>query len=254
MKNTLVDNNQAFDFGKTSKNYAKYRDIYPKELFDNLLNLGVGLKNTNWLDLGTGTGVLPRALAKYGANIIGTDISENQIKEAINLSKEFENIKYKACSAEKTKLESDYFDAITACQCFWYFKPELIVPEIKRMIKNNGVFVKIYMDWAEDDEIATASTSLIKKLNPDWNSGKAAIEDLKKHYFDNPLFRTFDVAIPFTRETWHGRMLTCRGVQGSMNDETLKKFVNEHLKILEKYPEEFLIKHKLFIISYKITK
>ncbi len=254
MRNIYVDNNQAFDFGKTSKYYAKYRDIYPNELFEKLLSYGVGVKNSNWLDLGTGTGVLPRALAKSGANIIATDISENQISQARELSKNFDNIEYKVCSAENTGLNSNYFDSITACQCFWYFKPELIVPEIKRMIKNNGVFVKIYMDWAEDDEIATASTSLIKKLNPDWNSGKAAIEDLKKHYFDNPLFRTFDVAIPFTRETWHGRMLTCRGVKGSMNENTIKVFENEHTKILENYPKEFLIKHKVFIVSYKIKK
>lgn len=254
MRNIYVDNNQAFDFGKTSKYYAKYRDIYPNELFEKLLSIGVGLRGTNWLDLGTGTGVLPRALARYGANIIATDISENQIIEARELSKDFDNIEYKICSAEKTELESDYFDAITACQCFWYFDHQLIIPEIKRMIRNGGVFVKIFMDWAEDDEIANASTSLIKKLNPNWNSGQAAMNDLREHYFDNPLNESFDVNILFTRETWHGRMLTCRGVKGSMNENTIKVFENEHTKILENYPKEFLIKHKVFIVSYKIKK
>ena len=37
--------------------------------------------------MGTGTGVIPRGMAQYGANIIATDISHNQINEAIELSK-----------------------------------------------------------------------------------------------------------------------------------------------------------------------
>lgn len=40
------------------------------------------------LDLGTGTGVLPRNLYCYGADRIGTDISENQIDQAKRLSQE----------------------------------------------------------------------------------------------------------------------------------------------------------------------
>ena len=44
--------------------------------------------------MGTGTGVIPRGMAQYGANIIATDISHNQINEAIELSKGMENIKY----------------------------------------------------------------------------------------------------------------------------------------------------------------
>ena len=34
------------------------------------------------LDLGTGTGVLPRNMYRFGATWYGTDISENQIVQA----------------------------------------------------------------------------------------------------------------------------------------------------------------------------
>ena len=36
MEKIIVDDGQKFDFGKTSKEYGKYRDIYPKEFFDKL--------------------------------------------------------------------------------------------------------------------------------------------------------------------------------------------------------------------------
>ena len=42
MNNRIIDNGQSFDFGRTAEYYAKYRDIYPKELFERLLSLGVG--------------------------------------------------------------------------------------------------------------------------------------------------------------------------------------------------------------------
>ena len=71
MENVSIDNGQSFDFGKTASEYAKYRDIYPKELYDRLSELGIGKANSVWLDLGTGTGAIPRGLADHGANIIG---------------------------------------------------------------------------------------------------------------------------------------------------------------------------------------
>ena len=82
MEKILVDNGQEFDFGKTSREYAAYRDIYPKELYERLYSLGVGTKGSRWLDLGTGTGVIPRGLACCGAEIVAADVSENQIAEA----------------------------------------------------------------------------------------------------------------------------------------------------------------------------
>ena len=36
MEKITVDDGKAFDFGKTSKVYAKYRDIYPEEVFEKL--------------------------------------------------------------------------------------------------------------------------------------------------------------------------------------------------------------------------
>ena len=162
MKNNAIDNGQNFDFGKTSSEYAKYRDIYPKELYDRLFALGVGRPGTNWLDLGTGTGVIPRGLAEHGANIIATDISSEQIEQAKCLSKNFSNISYTALPAEEIDYPENSFAVITACQCFWYFDPHMIVPKIKRMLKPGGLFLKVYMSYLKDDPIASQSHALVK--------------------------------------------------------------------------------------------
>ena len=93
--NKDFDHGKAFDFGRTSSDYAKYRDIYPDEFYKKIVELGLCVKGQRVLDLGTGTGVLPRNMYKYGAEFVGADISESQIEQARLLSKEAGmNIKY----------------------------------------------------------------------------------------------------------------------------------------------------------------
>ena len=110
MQNREIDHGRAFDFGKTSKDYARFRDIYPAALYARLRVLGVGRAGSRWLDLGTGPGVLPRNLADCGAGIIGIDISADQIREAIALSADFPNITYRVCPAERTGLPDGSLD------------------------------------------------------------------------------------------------------------------------------------------------
>lgn len=54
-----IDNGKSFDWGRASKDYGRYRDIYPDSFYKNILSLGIGTKGQKILDLGTGTGVLP---------------------------------------------------------------------------------------------------------------------------------------------------------------------------------------------------
>lgn len=254
MQNKTIDRGQSFDFGKTSSAYAKYRDIYPKELYHRLSALGVGREGSVWLDLGTGTGVIPRGLAENGASIIGADISAEQIEQAKKLSAGCENITYMACPAEDLVFPDDHFDTITACQCFWYFDPKIIVEKIRKMIKPNGLFLKVYMGWLKDDPIARESQALVKRLNPNWAAGSPSVQDLRTHYFDAPHMESFTADLPFTRESWHGRITACRGVLASMDEATFMRFEDEHLKMLGKLPESFTVAHKVFLTYYYIQK
>ena len=121
-----IDGGKSFDWGRTSADYAKVRDIYPDEFYEKIVKLGLCVNGQSVLDLGTGTGVLPRNMYKYGAEWTGTDISEKQIEQAVLLSQETD-ISYYAVSAEKTCFPDESFDVITACQCFWYFDHEKII-------------------------------------------------------------------------------------------------------------------------------
>ena len=79
MKLNNIDKGNDFDFGRVSEDYAKYRDIYPKSMYQKLIDFGIGKKEQKILDLGSGTAVLPVNMYHTGAFFTSTDIAENQI-------------------------------------------------------------------------------------------------------------------------------------------------------------------------------
>ena len=106
-----IDAGKAFDWGKTSEDYARYRDIYPQEFYRKITDRGLCTDGQRVLDLGTGTGVLPRNMYKYGAEWTGTDISPEQIDQAGKLSDAAGmKIRFQAVSTEDMDFPDETFD------------------------------------------------------------------------------------------------------------------------------------------------
>ena len=256
-----IDEGKAFDWGKTSEFYAKYRDIYPDQFYQKVADRGLCVKGQKVLDLGTGTGVLPRNMYKFGAEWKGTDISPEQIEQAKRLSEEAGmDIDYKVVSAEKIDFPDESFDVITACQCFWYFDHEKVAPEFARILKKDGKLVILFMAWLPyEDELAGKSEDLVRKYSPTWSGGGETVHpifipevmydyfDMDYHemydYFDMDYHEEYKLKVPFTRESWHGRMIACRGVGASLSPEELAKWDAEHRALLADYPDEFTVRH-----------
>ena len=246
-----IDAGKAFDWGRTSEDYAKYRDIYPEKFYRRILDRGLCVRGQKVLDLGTGTGVLPRNLYRYGTCWTGTDISPEQIRQARRLSEDAGmKIDFQAVSAEEMDFPEESFDVITACQCFWYFDHERVMPELARILKQDGKLLILYMAWLPfEDEIAGKSEELVLKYSPGWTGAgetrhPIGIPDAAYEYFDLEEHEEYDVKVPFTRETWHGRMRACRSVGASLSGEELAKWEDEHRKLLdETAPEQFEVLH-----------
>ena len=77
-----IDGGKPFDWGKTSSDYAKFRDVYPQKFYDMIIERGLCTNGQKVLDIGSGTGVLPRNMYRYGAKWVGTDIASEQIEQA----------------------------------------------------------------------------------------------------------------------------------------------------------------------------
>ncbi|MBR5375764.1 MAG: methyltransferase domain-containing protein [Lachnospiraceae bacterium] len=251
IKDKRIDAGKAFDWGKTSKEYARYRDIYPEEFYDRIVSRGLCIKGQKVLDLGTGTGVLPRNMYRYGADWVGTDISPEQIEQAGILAKEAGmDIDFRAVSTEELDLADQSFDVITACQCFWYFDHEKVMPKLAQLLKADGKLLILYMAWLPfEDKIAGASEELVLKYSPNWSGAREkrhpiGIPEVVFDHFELEDHEEYDLMVPFTKETWHGRMKACRGVGASLNPEELESWDKEHRELLDRIaPEKFEVKH-----------
>ena len=253
MESRAIDKGQAFDFGKTAAAYAAYRDIYPPVLYDRLRALGVADDGTAWLDLGTGTGVLPKNLYNPKASITGVDLSAEQIAFAkLDAAEHGRAITYLVSPAESTGLPAHSFDAITAAQCFWYFERETMRAELRRLLKPGGLFVKIYLAYTIDDPIARESHALVKKMNRNWTPGASGSKDMFDDLFPGRQTETFSADLPFTRESWHGRMCACRGTLASMDAATFQAWEAAHQAFLAQCPAEFTVRHKLYLTRFTV--
>lgn len=255
-----IDGGKAFDWGRTSQDYAKYRDIYPQEFYDKIISRGLCVDGQSVLDLGTGTGVLPRNLYRYGARWVGTDISENQIKQAKKLSTGMD-IDYYAMPAEALDFPDDTFDVITACQCFWYFDHQKIMQKLYRVLKPNGRILVLYMAWLPfEDKIAGASEELVLKYSPTWSGARETmhpiyIPECYQDQFELVYHEEYPLSVHFTRESWHGRMKACRGIGASLSKQEITEWEKEHIKLLSRIAsEEFDVPHYAAIAELKKLK
>lgn len=244
-----IDNGKPFDWGRTSSDYAKFRDIYPPEFYEKIISRNLCISGQNILDIGTGTGVLPRNMYKYGAKWTAVDISENQIEQAKILSKGMD-IDYFAVATEDMNFNDNSFDAITACQCFWYFNHEKIMLDFYRMLKNVGSILILYMAWLPfEDKIAGESEKLVLKYNPEWNGAGETVHpiyipDCYNEKFSLVYHEEYPIKVPFTRESWHGRIKACRGIGASLMESEIALWEKEHRKLLADIaPAEFEILH-----------
>ena len=187
-------------------------------MYERLISFGIGKSGQRILDLGSGTAVLPVNLAHTGADFTATDISENQINygKALVKAKGLDNISFKVCSAEKTGFADSSFDVVTAVQCFHYFNAEKAADEIRRVLKPDGLFCKIFMDWLPyEDSVIAEMESLVLKYNPEWNGCgfkeyKFIFPDWAENRFDIENVCSYNAELEFTKEAWLGRIMSCQ--------------------------------------------
>lgn len=124
----IIDN-----FSTQAKTYKKYRPVYPKTFYDELLGL-VNSRDACW-DCGTGNGQVASVLSKYFKEVNATDISDTQLQQAARI----ENVSYSQQRAEQTNLKDSTFDLITVAQAVHWFDFEAFYKEVKRVGKKNAI-------------------------------------------------------------------------------------------------------------------
>jgi ubiquinone/menaquinone biosynthesis C-methylase UbiE len=110
-------------------------------------------KNTNFLDLGCGTGwavSYVATLLKGQGSFIGIDISGRMIEKAKENTLGLKSIRFYRASSEELPLENDFFDNVICTNSFHhYLNPVKALTEVYRVLRQKG---RIYiLDVTADD-------------------------------------------------------------------------------------------------------
>jgi SAM-dependent methyltransferase len=248
-----IDGGNTLDWGKTSADYSAWRPNYPDRFYTSLALLGVGLPGQHILDLGTGVGFLALRFAQQHCDVTGVDISAGQIEEARRRAQSLGlTADFLVAPAEDTGLPSAPFDAITASQSWLYFDKEKAIREVKRLLKRHGLLAITHFAWLpREDAIARATEALVLRYNPkwttaDWSGEVTFIPKWSIGHFKLSAMFVFDEALPFTRESWRGRLRACRAIGATLSPEQVASFDREHDALLRSTaPEEFTVLHRI---------
>lgn len=120
-------------FSHQSKAYAAFRPSYPDELYHFIFQYVNG-RSAAW-DCATGNGQVARHLASHFDRVDATDISEQQLENAVHAK----NIFYSVSPAEHTSFEASRFDLITVAQALHWFNIPQFYNEVCRTGKPGGI-------------------------------------------------------------------------------------------------------------------
>lgn len=137
---------REIQFGKSALHYTKGRKGYPEEFF--AFFQSIFPLSTSILDLGCGTAIGTKQLFDHGYKLIkGVDIDEKMLEEARAL---LPQVPFFQKDAANLPFTPSSFDCITAFGSFHWFCNFASIEEIKRVLKEKGVFCIVHKDDVSD--------------------------------------------------------------------------------------------------------
>jgi ubiquinone/menaquinone biosynthesis C-methylase UbiE len=200
-------------FSANSELYQQARPQYSTEILDAILTY-VPERALAW-DCGAGSGQFTQLVAPHFAQVLATDLSEQQLQQA----PVFANVRYLQATAEHSPCASASVDLVCVAQAIHWFNFTTFYAEVKRVLKPEGVLAVIGygLIQLQDVELQYALQQLyFKTLQGYWDPERRYIDE---HYQTIP-FPFQELAVPTLalRYTWSSMQLlrylaTWSGVQ-----------------------------------------
>jgi SAM-dependent methyltransferase len=119
--------------------YDRYRPSPPSEVLE-ILAVVAGVERPSLVvDLGCGTGLATRAWAERSAEVVGVEPNPRMLDRA-RAATDQPNVRYVEAYAAETGLDAGRADVVTSFQSFHWMKPQPVLAEAARILRDGGVF------------------------------------------------------------------------------------------------------------------
>lgn len=158
-------------FSNRVRDYQRFRPSYPDDAVSYMLEgLPVG-KTTRLADIGAGTGVLTGLLLQRGFSVCAVEPNEPMRQECDRVLAQYNNYTSVCGTAEKTGLENQSIDLITAAQAFHWFDFDQARMEFDRVLKRDGAIALV---WNRRDNLSSSFQQeyeeLLNSLIPEYRN------------------------------------------------------------------------------------
>jgi len=150
-------------WGARARDWAELQESMTRPVYDAVFErTGVGAQ-TNYLDVGCGSGLAAQLAAERGAKVSGVDAAENLL--AIAQSRVSAG-QFRVADLEELPFADHTFDVVTGFNSFQYAgNPDAALAQAKRVAKSAGAVVIV--TWGEPEGMQFATfTSALKSLLP----------------------------------------------------------------------------------------
>ena len=206
-------------FSNQASTYKKFRPTYPSELLE-LVYSHCTQRDSAW-DCATGNGQVAVELAKEFKNVVATDISEKQLKHAVQKT----NISYSVQRAEKTDFADQSFDLITVAQAMHWFDFKVFNEEANRVLKRSGIIAV----WGYGLMRVNPTIDVIidnyydNVIGPYWNEERRHIDAEYKtipfNFEEIQIRKTFQIKVKWNLEQMKGYFNSWSAVQNYLEKD-----------------------------------
>ena len=181
----ICDSNTLTNAHKNADRFTGYAKLYNQtrpacpEYVVTILTRYLSQRPQTVVDIGCGTGLSTLIWQQSADRIIGIEPSEDMMAQAIENSREYQNIEFARAFSDNTGLDDGIADIVTCSQSFHWMEPESTLREIARLLKPSGVFAAYDCDWPPICGVASvesaydtlvAKEDTVESANPEYRN------------------------------------------------------------------------------------